>query len=266
MKIEARRVPAEEISAMREAYRAEANCQIIYDSFLPRGHADAYLVSVDDRVVGYGALANRYYPRQIIEFYVVPEARIDALEMFRRLLAITRATHVHAQTNMPFMTRMLFDTTKNIAAEKVLFTDNSVPAANASETAGHAPAQPHLPQIPAPEGSVFRHITEAEAEQFSKVQEVLTNWVLQIGGEIVATAGYLTHYNPPYADIFMAVADTARRRGYGGYIVQEISCVARNEGKIPAARCDSTAEGSRRALERGGLVACGHLVFGEVAT
>src|SRR5580692_10880775 len=143
MKIEARRVPAEEISAMREAYRAEANCQIIYDSFLPRGHADAYLVSVDDRAVGYGALANRYYPRQIIEFYVVPEARIDSLEMFRRLLAITRATHVRAQTNMPFMTRMLFDTTKNIAAEKVLFIDNSVPAANASAAAaaGHAPAQ-----------------------------------------------------------------------------------------------------------------------------
>jgi GNAT superfamily N-acetyltransferase len=269
MKIEARRVPAEEISAMREAYRAEAGCQIIYDSFLPRGHADAYAVSIDDRAVGYGALANRYYPRQVIEFYVVPEARIDALEMFRRLLAVTRATHVRAQTNIPFMTRMLFDTTKNIAAEKVLFTDNSAHAATIAamaESARRASAQPHLPQIPAPEGSVFRHITEAEAEQFSKVQEVLTNWVLQINGEIVATAGYLTHYNPPYADIFMAVADTARRRGYGGYIVQEISCVARNEGKIPAARCDTTAEGSRRALERGGLVACGHLVFGEVAT
>jgi GNAT superfamily N-acetyltransferase len=260
MKIEARRVPAEEISTMREAYRAEANCQIIYDSFLPRGHADAYLVSVDDRVVGYGALANRYYPRQIIEFYVVPEARIDALEMFRRLLAITRATHVHAQTNMPFMTRMLFDTTKNIAAEKVLFADNAVVAA------GGAPPQPRAPRIDAPEHATFRHITEEEARKFAQAQEVLTEWVLEISGEIVATAGYLTHYNPPYADIFMAVADTARRRGYGGYIVQEISCVARNEGKIPAARCDSTAEGSRRALERGGLVACGHLVFGEVAT
>jgi len=73
MKIEAKRVQATEIDALRQAYRAEAQCQIIYDSFLPRGHADAYAVSIDDRAVGYGALANRYYPRQVIEFYVVPK-------------------------------------------------------------------------------------------------------------------------------------------------------------------------------------------------
>ncbi|HEY0704135.1 MAG TPA: GNAT family N-acetyltransferase [Candidatus Acidoferrales bacterium] len=261
MKIEARRVPAEEISAMREAYRAEANCQIIYDSFLPRGHADAYLVSIDGKAAGYGALANRYYPRQIIEFHVAPEARIDALEMFRHLLAVTRATHVRAQTNIPFMTRMLFDTTKNIAAEKVLFADQAIETAGP----GGATPQPRAPHIAPPEHSAFRHITEAEAQKFAQAQEVLTDWVLEISGEIVATAGYLTHYNPPYADIFMAVADAARRKGYGGYIVQEICSVARAAGKIPTARCDTAAEGSRRALERGGLVACGHLVYGEVS-
>jgi GNAT superfamily N-acetyltransferase len=258
MKIEARRVPSEEISTMREAYRAEANCQIVYDAFLPRGHADSYVVTIDGRPAGYGALANRYYPRQIIEYYVVPASRIDALEMCRHLLAVTRATHVRAQTNIPFTTRMLFDTTKNIAAEKVLFADNAV------IFAGGAPPQPRAPHIVAPEHATFRHITEEEKKKFAQAQEVLTDWVLEISGEIVATAGYLTHYNPPYADIFMAVADPARRKGYGGYIVQEICRVAREAGKIPTARCDTAAEGSRRALERGGLVACGHLVFGEV--
>jgi len=249
MKIETKPVGVAEIDALREAYRAEAGCQIVYDSFLPRGIADARSIVVDGDAVGYAAIATRYYPRHIIEFYVVPEARAEVLALFDEVAKATRATHVRAQTNIPFMTQLLFDTSKNIAAEKVLFGAPAV-----------APAV-----IPAPEGSVFRHITEKEAEEFSRTQQVLTDWVLEAGGEIVATAGYLTHYNPPYGDVFMAVADQARRRGYGGYIVQEICRVTREAGKIPAARCDLTAVGSRRALERGGLVVCGHLVYGEIA-
>jgi GNAT superfamily N-acetyltransferase len=248
MKIEAKRVAATDVDALRAAYRAEAKCQIIYDSFLGRWLADAYALSVDGSVVGYGALANRYYPRQIVEFYLEPAARIDALEIFRELLLVTRATHVRAQTNIPLSLRMLMDTTKNIAAEKVLFGDGPAPT-----------------YLPAPDGAVFRHITEAEADEFAKHQEVLTEWVLEApGGGIVATGGYLTHYNPPYADIFMAVGDAGRRRGYGAYIVQELCRVVREAGKIPAARCDPEVTGSRRALERGGLVVCGHLAFGEV--
>jgi GNAT superfamily N-acetyltransferase len=247
MKIEVKRVQVAEIDPLRQAYRAEANCQIIYDSFLPRWLADAYAITVDGALVGYGSLANRYYPRQIIAFYLEPAHRINALEIFRELLLVTRATHVRAQTNMPLMTRMLFDTTKNISAEKVLFADGPAPT-----------------NLPAPDGVKFRQITEAEAEAFSKEQEVLTNWVLEGKDGIVATGGYLTHYNPPYADIFMAVGDAGRKRGYGSYVVQEICKVVRAEGKIPAARCDPEVTGSRRALERGGLVVCGHLAFGEV--
>ncbi len=254
MKIGARRASTTEVGVMREAYRAEAGCQIIYDSFLPRGLADAYMISIDGIDVGYGAVATRYYPRHAIEFYIAPHLRIHALEAFRELLQVSRASHVRAQTNMPLMRQMLFDTSKNIAAEKVLFAD------------GLTKAGPSVPPIPSPEGSRFRHITDEEKEKFSQDQEVLTDWVLEIGGEIVATAGYLTHYNPPYGDIFMAVSDQSRRKGYGGYIVQEICKVAREAGRIPAARCDPHVTGSRRALERGGLVVCGHLAYGEIAS
>jgi GNAT superfamily N-acetyltransferase len=254
MKIAARRASTTEVTAMREAYRTEAGCQIIYDSFLLRGLADAYAISIDGIDVGYGAVATRYYPRHAIEFYIAPHLRIHSLEAFRELLNVSRASHVRAQTNMPLMTRLLFDTTKNIAAEKVLFAD------------GLTKAGPSAPPIPAPEASKFRHITPEEKEKFSEAQEVLTDWVLEVGGEIVATAGYLTHYNPPYGDIFMAVSGQSRRKGYGGYIVQEICKIAREAGKTPAARCDPNVIGSRRALERGGLVACGHLAYGEIAS
>src|SRR5271154_1430696 len=114
MKIETKPVGVAEIDALREAYRAEAGCQIVYDSFLPRGIADARSIVVDGNVVGYAAIATRYYPRHIIEFYVVPEARAEVLALFDEVAKATRATHVRAQTNIPFMTRLLFDTSKNI--------------------------------------------------------------------------------------------------------------------------------------------------------
>jgi hypothetical protein len=37
----------------------------------------------------------------------------------------------------------------------------------------------------------------------------------RVDGAIVATAGALTHYNAPYADLYMEVEPHARRRGFG---------------------------------------------------
>ena len=46
---------AQEVEAMRDLYRQEANCQIICDSLLRRGLADPYLIVVEVRRAGYGA-------------------------------------------------------------------------------------------------------------------------------------------------------------------------------------------------------------------
>jgi hypothetical protein len=41
MKIQVHRAEYGDVKAMRELYRQEANCQIVHDSFLSRGLADA---------------------------------------------------------------------------------------------------------------------------------------------------------------------------------------------------------------------------------
>ena len=50
-------------------------------------------------------------------------------------------------------------------------------------------------------------------------------WVLEIEGTVIATGGLLYHYNRPYGDIYMAVAEAHRRRGLGAYLVQELTRV-----------------------------------------
>jgi GNAT superfamily N-acetyltransferase len=35
------------------------------------------------------------------------------------------------------------------------------------------------------------------------------------------------HYNPPYGDVYMEVAEPFRRRGLGAYLVQELKRIVR---------------------------------------
>jgi GNAT superfamily N-acetyltransferase len=81
---------------------------------------------------------------------------------------------------------------------------------------------------------------------------------------VVASGGVLTHYNPPYGDIYMEVDEAYRRRGIGSYLVQELKRVAYLKGNVPAARCNAANAVSRKTLERAGFAVCGEMQVGLV--
>jgi GNAT superfamily N-acetyltransferase len=70
--------------------------------------------------------------------------------------------------------------------------------------------------------------------------------------DTVATGGLMFHYNVPYTDIYMDVAEPFRRRGFGSYLVQELKRLAYELGSIPCARCDPSNIGSRKTLQKAG--------------
>ena len=82
---------------------------------------------------------------------------------------------------------------------------------------------------------------------------------------MVATGGALTHYNPPYADLYMEVRPDVRRRGFGALVLQAAKedCYAR--GLVPAARTGVTNLASQATLRRAGLRECGFVLAGRVA-
>jgi hypothetical protein len=96
MNIQARLAEYQDVEAMRWLYHQELSCQIIRDSFLSRGLAGPYLILVEGRLGGYGAVFNKYDKGRLIEFYALPHARSLALPMFRELLAASQATHIEA--------------------------------------------------------------------------------------------------------------------------------------------------------------------------
>jgi GNAT superfamily N-acetyltransferase len=248
MTIQVRPAEYRDVETMRELYREELNCQIIRDSFISRGLADPYLIFVDGRVSGYGAVSNKYDKGRLTEFYTLPQARSLALPMFRELLNASQAAHVEAQTNNPLMLLMLYDCAKNITAENILFHD---------AFATH---------LSCPNGIFRRSAPEDAGAIFSHQHEPVGEWVIETQGIVVATGGFLCHYNPPYGDIFMEVAEPVRRQGFGSYMVQELKRVCYEAGKKPAARCGPENIGSRRTLEKAGFLPCGRLLVGAVLT
>lgn len=226
-----------DVRHFREFYRQEANCQIIADSALARGIADPYLIIVDDEIAGYGGVWNRHYEGHVMEFWTVLTMRHFALPMFREFLSVSGATHIRSQSNIAFMTAMLFDCAKKINTENYLFQDGK----------GMGLTCP---------GATFRSARPNDARE--------DPWVLELEGNVVASGGYLTHYNPPYADIYMSVDEGHRGRGFGSYLVQELLGVCRFSGYTPAARCNADNDVSRRTLEKAGMTVCGRMLVGEV--
>jgi len=236
-----------DVRDLRELYRQEANVQIVRDSALVRGFAQAYHVWFEGRLAGYGAVGTRYNTDHVLEFYVVPHLRSRALPIFRELLAVSRATHIQAQTNMPLMLQLLYDCAQQITSEAILFAD-------AATT-----------QLECRAGRFRRATAEDQPSIFTHAHEPVGEWVIEMESDIVATGGFLTHYNPPYADIFMEVATAVRQQGYGSYLVQELKRVCYEAGKKPAARCNPDHLASRRTLEKAGFLPCGRLLVGAVS-
>lgn len=232
--IEVRPVEVDAIAQLRDEFRAKANCQIVHDSILPRRLADAYLVTCAGEVAGYGGIWTKHFPNRVVEFHALENQRKRRGAMFGAFVEVSGATELEAQTNMPMMLDLLEEFGSTPIVEKLLFED------------GSATALEH------PNG-IFRRRHPGESGPKGE-------WVVESQGEIVAAGGVMTHYNPPYGDLYMEVRLANRRQGLGSFIVQELRRVCRESGLVPAARCDPDNAASQRALERGGMALCGSLL------
>jgi len=88
---------------------------------------------------------------------------------------------------------------------------------------------------------------------------------VEVGGAVAAKGGILFHYNQPYGDIYMEIAEPFRRRGFGSYLVQKLKRVCYEQGNIPSVRCNPKNIASRKTLQKAGFVRCGQIVTGSVS-
>jgi GNAT superfamily N-acetyltransferase len=239
-----------EIAPLREQYRKEMNCQIIHDSIHGRpGWTREYVLLLDGTAVGYGSVAVGGPWKEkpaLYEFYVQHEHRMQMFELFASLLAACGAKVIETQSNDRILTVVLHTFARNLRADSILFED----AFNTSLE---------------PVGAGFRASTADDKEALRQRDlDDGAGWVVIMNGEIAGAGDVLYHYNRPYGDIYMKIAEPLRRKGLGAYLLQQLKAVCRAGGSVPAARCNVQNVASRKTLQRSGFIPCGNIVAGDL--
>jgi GNAT superfamily N-acetyltransferase len=250
MTIQVDRVDGAEIAELRGRHVREMNCQVTKDSIHGRpGWTIEYLLRLGGRDAGYGsvAVAGPWKDKPTLyEFYVEPECRGRVFDLFEALRAAAGPVAVETQSNAVLLTAMLHTFARDVFAEAILFHDRITTA------------------LAPPAGATFRTATEADGLDM-RPEQLASHGVVEMDGGVAASGGILYHYNRPYGDIYMEVAELYRRRGIGAYLVQELKRVCRELGSVPAARCNVGNAASRKTLQKAGFVPCGNILVGSLS-
>lgn len=235
---------------LRTRYRQEMNCQIVHDSIHRRpGWTLTYLLQVDGADAGFGSLAVggpwKDKPA-LLEFYVLPEHRTRAFDLFEALLEATAARYIEIQSNEPLLAAMIHTYAREVVSEKIVFHDGQTTA---------------LPSG----GATLRCTTsDEEIKQHIEERQGGPEWVLELDGHEAGKGGVLFHYNRPYGDVYMEIDESFRRRGLGAWLVQELKRAAYELGAIPCARCSPDNIASRRTLQKAGFTPLAHMLTGAI--
>ena len=245
MPIDVQTVDLDAIRPLREQYRVEMACQIIFDSIHGRpGWTREYLLRRAGMVAGSGsvAIAGPWAERHTVcEFYVSPEHRTHVFDLFGAFRDAAGARGISMQSNDALGSVVLHAFARDVCADTMIFHDRV--------TTRH----------PTPPNATFRSASATESPDAAP-GELRWRGIVEVDGAVAATGGVLFHYNPPYGDIYMDVDERFRRRGLGTYIVQELKRRCYEAGHIPAARCNAGNIASRQTLQRSGFVPCGYIL------
>jgi GNAT superfamily N-acetyltransferase len=240
------KVNLKDILALRGLFLQETNCQIRYNACHERDWTDSYLLKSDGLDFGYGAIKGQETKDRdtIFEFFVIPPYKKFAGSLFRELISSSGARYIECQSNDLLLSAMLYEFSQDIRSDVVLFERHSVT------------------EFKIPDAVV--RLRRADDQIFEHAVEPLGDYVLEVKGEIVATGGFMLHYNVPFADLYMEVRPDCRRQGYGTFILQELQKACYLAARVPAARCQIKNVASRAALMKAGLRVCGFMQIGNI--
>jgi GNAT superfamily N-acetyltransferase len=238
------------ILPLRTRFRQEMNCQIVHDSIHTRpGWTSSYALDLGGTIAGFGsiAIAGPWKDKPtIFEFYVQPEYRGRAFDLFETFVDASGARFMEIQSNDTLLAVMLHTYARDIWSEKIVFAD---------QLTTNLPAN----------GALLQQLTSDEEIQLSITERAgQAEWELQVGGQSAGSGSILFHYNRPYCDLAMEIAEPFRRRGFGAYLVQELKRAAYQLGSLPCARCSPDNVPSRKTLQKAGLAPFAHILNGTI--
>jgi hypothetical protein len=236
-----------DILHLRALFLQECNFQVRYNACHERGWSDSYLISVGGISVGYGSVKGKddlTKREAIFEFYIMPAWRKNSNTIFEKLIAISGATYIECQSNDLLLSSMIYEFGQNISSDVILFKDGPVTTLEVTNA---------IFRQRMPDEHLFQHNHEPDGD-----------YVIEVNSEVVATGGFLLHYNKPFADLYMEVHEDQRQKGYASLIIQELKKACFLSGRVPAARCGISNKASKATLLKGGLAIAGYMLLGEI--
>jgi GNAT superfamily N-acetyltransferase len=235
-----------QIRPLRALFLQELNAQCRYDAAHERRGSVHYLIQHEGRAIGYAAVKDTHDGGgTVFELYLVPPFRAAAADVLRRLVDISRAETLECQSNDLFFSGLVRQWGAELTCDTILYGTG---ASN---------------DLAAP-GAVFRARRRSD-RVFEHHVEPVGDFVIDVNGEVVGTAGFLLHYNPPFVDVYMEVREDARRRGYGSFLIQGLIAECYVAGRVPAARTSTDNIASQRTLVKGGLRECGRMLRARIS-
>ena len=266
MHVEIELTTVDQVADLRFLYARELDDMIRYEREIRQGQTRIYTMRSGGALIGYGILHGEREDRStVVEFFLLPQYRRHTVPVFDRFTEATEATGVQARTNDTGLLLLVYERTRDIVPGNFYFRD--------AETTHH----------PVP-GTSFRVITLDDLDILAPIMTTLEGWpfdvpdreglarwiasgegrLLEDEGGIAAIGTILHGYNPPFANIGMAVMKRARRRGYGTYLVEELKRETYATGKIPRAGCAVWNEASRATLLRAGFLVNARVLRGTL--
>jgi len=248
MPAQAKLTRAQDILSFRERHREEMNCQIVHDSIHQRpGWTLSYLLECNGVAAGFGsvAIAGPWKDKPtVFEFYLDPSQRFRSFDFFEAFLAEATPQFMEVQSNDPLLTVMLHTYAQDVVTESIVFHDK-------------------IRTEHAVKGAALECLTPtSEIQTQIEQRQGGPEWRVELDCKAVGKGGILFHYNRPYGDIYMEIAEPFRRRGLGSWLVQELKREAYKLGAVPCARCNPTNIPSRRTLQKAGFVPFAHILDG----
>ncbi|GAA4088501.1 GNAT family protein [Mucilaginibacter panaciglaebae] len=238
MKLKIIKTSLAQVQPFRDLFLAESRFQFVYNKCHGAGWADTYLFTIDETPIGYGSVwgkNNRADRDAIFEYYLLKPFRKFTDKVFPEFQQVSGAPFIECQSNDTQLAGILFEYTKNIYAEAILFEADF-------ETNFEI------------QGTIFRRDESKEGED---------RYVIEHNGEVVADGGYVWNYNFPYIDMYYEVKENKRQQGFGSLITQELKKEAYRLNRVPAARCNINNKASKATLLKAGMRICGHILIGE---
>ena len=247
MTLDVTKTNLKEILYLRNLFLQENNFQIRYNACHERGWTDSYIVMYNKEKIGYGSIKgneNLSDRDTVFEFYVTPSFRKLSSAAFLKLLHSSKASFIECQSNDFLLTSLLYEYGQNISSNVILFEDSIT-------------SDIKMDKI------VFRKRNETDVV-FEHKAEPVGDYVLELNKEVVATGGFLLHYNMPFADLYMEVKEDCRRKGLGSFLIQELKNQCYLTGRVPAARTGMENVPSKATLIKAGLKIAGFMLLGQV--